>query len=41
MCVQTSLVYVTRGMRGAIWGCVYLDAHGEEDRELKYAIFVR
>ncbi|VDP32171.1 unnamed protein product [Soboliphyme baturini] len=33
--VQTSVVSVVRGRRVCEWGSLYLDAHGEEDRELK------
>jgi len=33
--LQTSVVVVSRQSQVIIWGSVYLDAHGEEDRNLK------
>ncbi|RUS88154.1 hypothetical protein EGW08_004116 [Elysia chlorotica] len=33
--VNSSLVVIIRGPRAALWGSVYLDEHGEEDRDLK------
>ncbi|KAI0233528.1 E3 ubiquitin-protein ligase UBR3 [Lamellibrachia satsuma] len=33
--VNSSLIVVIRGPRATIWGSVYLDEHGEEDRDLK------
>ncbi|KAL4222682.1 E3 ubiquitin-protein ligase ubr3 [Mactra antiquata] len=33
--VNSSIIVVIRGPRAAIWGSVYLDEHGEEDRDLK------
>uniref|UniRef100_A0A2C9KCF7 E3 ubiquitin-protein ligase n=1 Tax=Biomphalaria glabrata TaxID=6526 RepID=A0A2C9KCF7_BIOGL len=33
--VNSSLVVVVRGQRATLWGSVYLDEHGEEDRDLK------
>jgi len=33
--VTSSSVVVIRGKRACLWGSVYLDAFGEEDRELK------
>ncbi|XP_069111047.1 E3 ubiquitin-protein ligase ubr3-like [Argopecten irradians] len=33
--VNSSVVVVIRGPRATLWGCVYLDEHGEEDRDLK------
>ncbi|GFO41994.1 E3 ubiquitin-protein ligase ubr3 [Plakobranchus ocellatus] len=33
--VNSSLVVVIRGPRATLWGSVYLDEHGEEDRDLK------
>jgi hypothetical protein len=34
--VNSSTVVVIRGPRATLWGSIYLDDHGEEDRELKY-----
>lgn len=34
--VNSSTIVVVRGRRACLWGSVYLDAFGEEDRELKY-----
>lgn len=34
--VNSSIVVVIRGPRATLWGSVYLDEHGEEDRDLKY-----
>uniref|UniRef100_A0A1B6CS83 E3 ubiquitin-protein ligase n=1 Tax=Clastoptera arizonana TaxID=38151 RepID=A0A1B6CS83_9HEMI len=34
--VTSSYVIVIRGKRACLWGSVYLDSFGEEDRELKY-----
>ena len=36
--VNSSVIIVVRGSRAAIWGSVYLDQHGEEDRDLKWVI---
>ncbi|KAK3103122.1 hypothetical protein FSP39_016629 [Pinctada imbricata] len=33
--VNSSIVVVVRGPRATLWGSVYLDEHGEEDRDLK------
>lgn len=33
--VNSSTIVVVRGRRACLWGSVYLDAFGEEDRELK------
>ena len=33
--VNSSLTVVIRGQRATLWGSVYLDAHGEEDKDLK------
>ncbi|XP_076043889.1 ubr3 ubiquitin ligase [Oratosquilla oratoria] len=33
--INSSTVIVIRGIRACVWGCVHLDAFGEEDRELK------
>lgn len=33
--VNSSIVVVIRGPRATLWGSVYLDEHGEEDRDLK------
>jgi len=33
--VTSSYVIVIRGKRACLWGSVYLDSFGEEDRELK------
>ncbi|KAK7110558.1 E3 ubiquitin-protein ligase UBR3-like [Littorina saxatilis] len=33
--VNSSIVVVLRGPRATLWGSVYLDQHGEEDRDLK------
>ncbi|EGT54558.1 hypothetical protein CAEBREN_17192 [Caenorhabditis brenneri] len=33
--LTSSMIIVARGGRAAIWGTVYLDAHKEEDRNLK------
>ena len=34
--VNSSTIVVIRGPRATLWGSVYLDEHGEEDRDLKY-----
>lgn len=34
--VNSSMIVVISGRRATLWGSVYLDEHGEEDRELKY-----
>lgn len=34
--VNSSTIVVIRGKRACLWGSVYLDSFGEEDRELKY-----
>ncbi|XP_052094995.1 E3 ubiquitin-protein ligase UBR3-like [Mytilus californianus] len=33
--INSSTVVVIRGPRATLWGSIYLDDHGEEDRELK------
>ncbi|KAK2143057.1 hypothetical protein LSH36_882g00050 [Paralvinella palmiformis] len=33
--VNSSLIVVIRGARAAVWGSVYLDEHGEEDKDLR------
>ncbi|CAG5130488.1 unnamed protein product [Candidula unifasciata] len=33
--INSSLIVVIRGPRATLWGSVYLDEHGEEDRDLK------
>jgi E3 ubiquitin-protein ligase UBR3 len=33
--VNSSTIVVLRGKRACLWGSVYLDSFGEEDRELK------
>jgi E3 ubiquitin-protein ligase UBR3 len=33
--INSSVILIIRGLRAAIWGSVYLDAHSEEDRDLK------
>ena len=33
--VNSSTIVVIRGPRATLWGSVYLDEHGEEDRDLK------
>ncbi|XP_064614037.1 LOW QUALITY PROTEIN: E3 ubiquitin-protein ligase ubr3-like [Liolophura sinensis] len=33
--VNSSVIVVVRGPRATLWGSVYLDEHGEEDRDLK------
>ena len=35
LAVNSSTIIVIRGKRACLWGSVYLDAFGEEDRELK------
>jgi E3 ubiquitin-protein ligase UBR3 len=35
LAVHSSTVIVIRGKRACVWGSVYLDMHGEEDRDLK------
>lgn len=37
LCVQTSMVLIARGLRGALWGSLYIDEHGEEDPGLRFA----
>jgi len=34
--INASIVAIIRGKRATLWGSVYLDEHGEEDRDLKY-----
>ena len=34
--VLSSYIVIVRGPRAAVWGSVYLDEHGEEDRDLKW-----
>jgi len=38
--VNSSVIIIVRGPRAVVWGSVYLDAHSEEDRELKYVAYV-
>ncbi|XP_067935363.1 E3 ubiquitin-protein ligase UBR3-like [Watersipora subatra] len=33
--INASIVAIIRGKRATLWGSVYLDEHGEEDRDLK------
>ncbi|XP_075036776.1 E3 ubiquitin-protein ligase UBR3 isoform X3 [Mixophyes fleayi] len=33
--INASVIIIIRGNRFCLWGSVYLDAHGEEDRELR------
>jgi E3 ubiquitin-protein ligase UBR3 len=33
--VNSSVIVVVRGARATLWGSVYLDEYGEEDRDLK------
>ncbi|XP_076360822.1 ubr3 ubiquitin ligase isoform X3 [Tachypleus tridentatus] len=35
LAVSSSLIIVIRGKRACLWGSVYLDSYGEEDRDLK------
>lgn len=35
LAINSSTIIVIRGKRACLWGSVYLDAFGEEDRELK------
>lgn len=35
--LNTSLIVIVTRHKAALWGSVYLDAHGEEDRNLKLA----
>jgi len=35
LAVNSSLVLIVRQFGTVVWGSVYLDVHGEEDRELK------
>ncbi|EPQ05217.1 Testis-specific protein 10 protein [Myotis brandtii] len=34
--VNASVIIIIRGHRFCLWGSVYLDAHGEEDRDLRH-----
>ena len=34
--VNSATIVVIRGERACIWGSIYLDEFGEEDRELRY-----
>ena len=34
--MNSSTIVVIRGKRACIWGSIYLDMFGEEDKELKY-----
>lgn len=34
--INSTIVVVIRGPRATLWGSVYLDDHGEEDRDLKW-----
>ena len=36
LAVNSSTIVVIRGKRACIWGSIYLDMFGEEDKELKY-----
>ena len=36
LAVNSATIVVIRGKRACIWGSIYLDSFGEEDRELKY-----
>ena len=36
LAVNSSTIVVIRGRRACIWGSIYLDMFGEEDKELKY-----
>ena len=38
LAVNSSTIVVIRGKRACIWGSIYLDKFGEEDKELKYVI---
>lgn len=40
LAVNSSTIIVIRGKRACLWGSVYLDAFGEEDRELKWVLYV-
>ena len=33
--INSTYVYILRGKRYASWASLYLDEHGEEDRDLK------
>lgn len=33
--INASVIIIIRGHRFCLWGSVYLDAHGEEDRDLR------
>ena len=33
--IESSLIVILRGSRAAVWGSVYLDEHGEEDKDLR------
>ncbi|KAH3873595.1 hypothetical protein DPMN_036889 [Dreissena polymorpha] len=33
--INSSIIVVIRGPRAALWGSVYLDEYGEEDKDLK------
>ena len=35
LAVNSSTIVVIRGKRACIWGSIYLDMFGEEDKELK------
>ena len=35
LAVNSSTIVVIRGKRACIWGSIYLDKFGEEDKELK------
>lgn len=37
--INASVIIIIRGHRFCLWGSVYLDAHGEEDRDLRYVSF--
>lgn len=34
--INASVIIIIRGHRFCLWGSVYLDAHGEEDRDLRW-----
>ena len=38
--MNSSIIAVIRGPRATLWGSVYLDEHGEEDRDLKYVFCI-
>ena len=40
LAVNSSTIVVIRGKRACIWGSIYLDKFGEEDKELKYVFCI-